>query len=497
MHTNFKFNCFCFKFLTYIFFFLFAPNFAIAQKSNNEHIDHLLDKAWGYHDNGQLTEVVKSSLDILSQSISASYDKGIGQSNWLLADALFNIGLFQEGFKYLEEVTKTKYFKERPIVQSEVYRIEGRAYRRLKLYKQALNAYSKQSKLFDKLDPEKAKISKLYLYGNLIYLFGGTNQLDSIEKYSELQMNLVKEFSEKDIPLSYVNAHIDMGYMYINNKDYQKAITEFDKSIALAQKYNVPMYFNAYLGYAKVEEERGNYEKAISHYEKSLVYVKKIGEKDALRDQYEQLASFYRTHKIDDRKANEYLIAYNKLRDSLETENREVIDITMGYILKAKENQDNHSNTFWIVGGLLGLFLLLLLYSFWKTRKSSVILSEKETVLDEQKTLNATLSEAMQENKFQNLIALAKGNNPEFLMLFTELYPGFIAALKALDPKIRNTELEFCAMAYLNFSTKNIAEYTFVTVRAVQVRKNRLRKKLGIPSDVDFNIWMSELTLDK
>lgn len=48
-------------------------------------------------------------------------------------------------------------------------------------------------------------------------------------------------------------------------------------------------------------------------------------------------------------------------------------------------------------------------------------------------------------------------------------------------------------MAFLNFSTKNISEYTFVTILAVQVRKNRLRKKFDIPSEVDFNNWMREL----
>jgi len=68
-----------------------------------------------------------------------------------------------------------------------------------------------------------------------------------------------------------------------------------------------------------------------------------------------------------------------------------------------------------------------------------------------------------------------------------------LQSLKNLDTKIRTTELEFCAMAFLNFSTKNIAEYTYVTIRTVQIRKNRLRKKFEIPSDEDFNNWMREL----
>ncbi|MDR3008260.1 MAG: hypothetical protein LBV59_10025 [Sphingobacterium sp.] len=98
----------------------------------------------------------------------------------------------------------------------------------------------------------------------------------------------------------------------------------------------------------------------------------------------------------------------------------------------------------------------------------------------------------MEGNNFNNLIALAKNNDAEFLALFNEIYPEFVASLKTINPKIRSSELEFCALTFLNFSTKHIAQYTFVTVRAVQIRKNRLRKKLNIASDIDFNNWMRD-----
>ncbi|WP_333886084.1 hypothetical protein [Sphingobacterium siyangense] len=75
-------------------------------------------------------------------------------------------------------------------------------------------------------------------------------------------------------------------------------------------------------------------------------------------------------------------------------------------------------------------------------------------------------------------IGLGRCKDPVFCRLFK---------FRINAPNLRSTELEFCAMVFLNFSTKNISEYTFVTIRAVQVRKNRLRKKFDIPSDVDFN----------
>lgn len=88
------------------------------------------------------------------------------------------------------------------------------------------------------------------------------------------------------------------------------------------------------------------------------------------------------------------------------------------------------------------------------------------------------------------LLFWQKNNNPEFLTLFSELYPDFIQRLKNYDPRIRSSELSFCAMAYLNFSAKDIATYTYVTLGAVEMRRSRLRKKYNIPSEIDFNNWM-------
>ena len=99
------------------------------------------------------------------------------------------------------------------------------------------------------------------------------------------------------------------------------------------------------------------------------------------------------------------------------------------------------------------------------------------------------LEEELESNINQDIVELAKSNSPEFLPLFEKGYPEFVAAMRSLNPSIRSSELYFCALAYLNFSTKDIADFTFVTIRAVQVRRNRLRKKYNIPSEVDFNEW--------
>ncbi|WP_313101109.1 hypothetical protein [Epilithonimonas sp.] len=47
-------------------------------------------------------------------------------------------------------------------------------------------------------------------------------------------------------------------------------------------------------------------------------------------------------------------------------------------------------------------------------------------------------------------------------------------------------------MLKLNFTTKEIANYNNISVRSVETRKNRLRKLMNIPSDLDLNKWMMD-----
>jgi len=261
------------------------------------------------------------------------------------------------------------------------------------------------------------------------------------------------------------------------------------------KKYKIPVVLNTYGTLGLLEKKRGNLKKAAAFYEESLARKRAAGSRIGMKNSYRALADFYRTTGLDKAKTDHYEMAFSRLNDSLENENRAVVDQVLSMILKLKDQESDTKVSKSVTVSVIILAVLIIAIAFfvWRVRHNRRLLGQKEEELQETETINRELTEQIGENKFNNLIDLAKSNNPEFLTLFAELYPQFIQALKALDPNIRTTELEFCAMAFLNFSTKNIAEYTFVTVRAVQVRKNRLRKKLEIPSDADFNTWMRGL----
>ncbi|PTT69059.1 hypothetical protein DD829_03870 [Chryseobacterium sp. HMWF035] len=91
------------------------------------------------------------------------------------------------------------------------------------------------------------------------------------------------------------------------------------------------------------------------------------------------------------------------------------------------------------------------------------------------------------------ILALAKENSPRLLNKFRLVEPDFFSRLSAIQPDLKNSELIFCIYLKLNLTTKEIATYTFVTPKAIQNRKNRLRKKLNIASDLDIYKWFNDL----
>lgn len=83
--------------------------------------------------------------------------------------------------------------------------------------------------------------------------------------------------------------------------------------------------------------------------------------------------------------------------------------------------------------------------------------------------------------QLEEVIGLAKKNDSAFLLKFRELHPDFISALLKINPDLENSELAFCAMLKLRFSSKEIADYTFVQHKSVQQKKYRIRKDLISP----------------
>jgi len=89
-----------------------------------------------------------------------------------------------------------------------------------------------------------------------------------------------------------------------------------------------------------------------------------------------------------------------------------------------------------------------------------------------------------------NELAVKKSNL--FFLKFTQLYPSFINNIQNNYPQLQQNELEICAYLKLNYTTKEIAKYTNSSVRSIEAKKYRIRKKMGLSTKDDIYMWVSK-----
>ena len=103
------------------------------------------------------------------------------------------------------------------------------------------------------------------------------------------------------------------------------------------------------------------------------------------------------------------------------------------------------------------------------------------------------LKNKMNDNTHGTLMELARKNDPQFLISFKKTHPDFIRKLLNINPSLEDSELTFCALLRLHFTSKEIASYTVIQHKTVQQKKYRLRKKLNIPTEVDIYQFLDSL----
>ncbi len=88
------------------------------------------------------------------------------------------------------------------------------------------------------------------------------------------------------------------------------------------------------------------------------------------------------------------------------------------------------------------------------------------------------------------LYELAMSKNSLFITYFKSEFPDFFDKILKNAPNLVSSELEICALLKLNLNTKEIALATNSTVRSIEGKKYRIRRKLNIPSDTDTNLFI-------
>lgn len=124
-------------------------------------------------------------------------------------------------------------------------------------------------------------------------------------------------------------------------------------------------------------------------------------------------------------------------------------------------------------------------------------------IYNEKETLKKNISElegnylSLMQNQFvinninkeeiDEIYQLAETNSTLYFDKFCQLFPNFKNTLMNINPDLNFSELHFCSLIKLNFDTKKIAQILNVTVRAVESKKYRLKRKLNLFSGINIH----------
>ncbi|RZK92231.1 MAG: transcriptional regulator, partial [Pedobacter sp.] len=76
---------------------------------------------------------------------------------------------------------------------------------------------------------------------------------------------------------------------------------------------------------------------------------------------------------------------------------------------------------------------------------------------------------------------------------FNEAHESFFKKLKIGHPDLVPNDLKLCAYLRMNMSSKEMSSLLNITLRGVEIRRYRLRKKLNVPHDKNLTEFLMEL----
>lgn len=456
---------------------------------STQEIDSLLDLSYQATIDVDVESSLQTALEALSRSEQIDYSAGISKASFFIGQALYNYGNYEKSLEYLSLSEKEKFTQSHPQQLSEISRIRGRIFSILGLNRAAINEFKKGLTNINRIEKRKNREYLTSLaYENLGVVYKALEMPDSMLYYIEKDKQLLLTMDESFVFRNWINLYSALGEYYSEQAKYDSAAYSFRRSLELCEKYNFPYTSNTYFYWGNNEMKQGNMDSALHYYFKALENVNQTQLKNELPPLYEKIAAAFSVKGIADSVKyyhDKAMAVENELAREKSNASQPVLDI----ILK-DETEKKSQRTRRIILLLTGSFLILFVIGGISYR---VVLSKKKGMIKHAQEQTIELKQKLNES-LEKVILLAQKNDPAFLASFQEAYPDFCKRLTEKHSDLINSELSFCAMIFLNFTSKEIAQYTFIEHRSVQTKKSRLRKKLNLASDVDLYQYLYSLS---
>lgn len=403
----------------------------------------------------------------------------------------------------------------------------------------ALRYFNKTLSIYTEIKNKKGIANTLYNIGSINVDKG---ELEKGLEYLQKALEIQEKINDKvGISLSLYTIG-DVNYLLGNNiaLDYLQRSLKLSREINDKEgvAYSLVSIGNIYL-------ETGNTIEAKKYAQKSMFLSQKLGYPANIKNTSELLSKIY-THENNWKKGFEFYELYITMRDSINNQGiqKQAMQQEMKYqfdIQVAVEKKEREENKLLIqeklkrqsllIYSIIAIFIMAVFIAILMINKQRAKIKRDKLITDiqlkntelEKRKLNDELTytnreltsfgvSIVQKNKFiENLKKDIKDNTStadcksinkitslitqhlsidkdieEFQNHVEQVNQGFYTKLNNLFPSLSNDDKRICALLRNSLSSKDIATLFNISARGVEQKRYRLRKKLGIDTNVNI-----------
>jgi len=324
------------------------------------------------------------------------------------------------------------------------------------------------------------------------YLVRNKKYKEAIESYS-----IAKEYYA-DFAFQKISLQNKIALAYYYDEDYQNCLKTIDECISMSKEKNL----------------KNEIEIAL---ELKIKVMNKLGLKEGMDEVID---------KVLESKDYSYSVQISQLLSGLESKNE--------ILIKKREIEEEKSSKFIILlFSIIAILILAFVVAYLISRKiymdkQMVIANQKERIAKsdlehKKRELAAVSTNIVQENEqmtsilkdikyYVSLIKSEKDKNIFSPLLnklnrllndkrkddnysdqFSAAYPGYLEYLTRTYPELTTADLKLCTFLRMNLNTKETADIMGLSVRSVESRRYRLRKKLGLSKKDDLVNYLISL----
>lgn len=478
-------------------------------------------------------------IEQANDSLIASCNERLGMMYYHIGNYKLSAQYFIKGLRYFE--SKSNY-----LMIAQTTGNLANVYTRLENHKQALKYLFQSKYIFEKKEFYNTK-SLASLFTNIGLAYAQNKELDSAMYYYKRALDLV---SESDEPLYVASILNNIGEVDFELKNFEKALKNYQKSSLLFSKINHENgKSSAELNIAKVKIELGQFKQAIKICNEVLPILKRTNSLFFIAETEKHLSDAYsglEKHEL----ALKHLENYIEYNDSLKGTQilQHITNIEMQYLAQKEEQrlalQEQQSKIrenelklkqvrlYILIGGILVLLaitvliIIILKGSLQRNKLKQQVLEQEQNNLKnelffKQKGIENFATYIQEKNKLltdlkNEIKIITKSSNGDFDGLkklvqivnqslhtdndrkelelkIDQAHQEFINRLKQRFPLLTKTEIRLCSLLLLELSTKEIASIMNIESSSVKMSRNRLRKKLGLPSQTNLTKFLLEV----